>query len=95
MHELRTHVDEKGKILIPSTLRKKMNLKKGDVLIIDADKKELKIHSLADSIKSAQDLVRKYVKTDNLVDEFLEARRMPKVANKRKNKTTEATSRKK
>ncbi|MDF3047556.1 MAG: hypothetical protein K0R73_674 [Candidatus Midichloriaceae bacterium] len=76
MTEIRTHVDNNGRILIPAQIRKEFHIKTGDVFVIRAIDGEIKMISLDKAIKDAQALVKKYVPEGvSLVDEFIQSRR--------------------
>lgn len=87
MKHLRTHIDDNGRILIPSTIRKKYNIKPGDVYVLRMIDDEMHFINLEKVIKEAQSLFRKYVPENtsqiNVVDNFL--------ADKRKEAEIEAT----
>lgn len=76
MTELRTHVDNNGRILIPAQIRKELHIKTGDVFVMRAVNGEIKMISLDTAIAAAQALVRKYVPEHvSLVDELIQSRR--------------------
>ena len=76
MTELRTHVDNNGRILIPAQIRKELHIKTGDVFVMRAVNGEIKMISLDTAIEAAQALVRKYVPEHvSLVDELIQSRR--------------------
>jgi AbrB family looped-hinge helix DNA binding protein len=72
----RTKVSNGGRIVIPSEYRKAMGLSVGDDVVIRLEKGELRLNSLRESVKAAQDLVRSYVgKNRSLADELIKERR--------------------
>lgn len=73
--DVRTHIDNNGRLLIPAELRKKYNLQSGSSVVIRVVNNELKIVSIAEVLSEAKQLVRKYVpKNANLVDELRDMR---------------------
>ncbi len=76
MAEIRTHVDNNGRILIPAQIRKELHIKTGDVFVMRVVNGEIKMISLDTAIEAAQALVRKYVPEHVLlVDELIQSRR--------------------
>lgn len=76
MAELRTHVDNNGRILIPAQIRKELHIKTGDIFVMRVVNGEIKMISLDTAIEAAQALVRKYVPEHvSLVDELIQSRR--------------------
>ncbi len=75
MKHLRTHIDNNGRILIPSTIRKQYNIKAGDIYVLRMIEDEMHFVNLDKVIKEAQNLFRKYVPENssqiNVVDDFL------------------------
>lgn len=76
MSELRTHIDNNGRVLIPSSIRKKYNIKKDDVFVIRAIEGEIHLISLDKAVQEMQDLIKQYVPEGvSLVDELAQERR--------------------
>lgn len=76
MKGIKTKLSEGSRIVIPAEYRKKMGLKPGDDVILLLDEDEIRITTLNQSIKSAQELVRKYIpESISLVDELIQERR--------------------
>jgi AbrB family looped-hinge helix DNA binding protein len=74
-----------GRIVIPAAMRDKLGLSEGDALMATYENGELRLISLAESVRQAQALVRKHVPEGvSLVDELLEDRRQ-EVLKARKN----------
>lgn len=69
-------MDNHGRILIPASLRKELNYKKGDTFVLRVINNELRIISLENAIKEIQGFMKQYIKPGtSMVDEFLEMRR--------------------
>ncbi len=75
MDDLRTHIDAQGKVLIPARLRKKMQFKKYDTLILRYIDEKLVILKQTDVIKQIQaDFKSRSNSSKPAVEEFLEMR---------------------
>jgi AbrB family looped-hinge helix DNA binding protein len=75
MEELRTNVDNTGRLLIPAIIRKQMGIKPGDAFLIKLIDDEIKIVSLSKAIAEAQNLVKQFVPEGiSLVDELKKTR---------------------
>jgi AbrB family looped-hinge helix DNA binding protein len=59
--DVRTHIDNNGRLLIPVELRKKYNLNNGSAVVIRIIDNEIKIVNISQMITEAQDLIRKYI----------------------------------
>lgn len=70
MIEEKTIIREGGRIVIPSSLRKKLELKTGDELIVKLVKDELIVSPLKKAIHQAQSIVKKYTQGKTLTDEL-------------------------
>ena len=70
-------LDEEGRLILPADVRRSLGLRVGDRVVYEVDEKGL--HVLPDpseTVKRAQELVRKYVPEGrNLSDELIEERR--------------------
>lgn len=76
MSGIKTTMGEGGRVVIPAEFRKSMGIKPGDEIIVSLEDGEVRISTLAQVIKRAQELVRMYVPDDvSLVDELIEERR--------------------
>jgi AbrB family looped-hinge helix DNA binding protein len=75
MKNLRTQIDNNGRMLIPSTIRKQYNIKPGDIYVLRMIDDEMHFINLDKVIKQAQNLFRKYVPENsskiNVVEDFL------------------------
>ncbi len=70
MIEYRTKISENGRIIVPAVLRKQLHLRPGEELVIQVENDELRIYSVQHALKKAQNLVRKYAKNKNLVQQL-------------------------
>lgn len=59
--DIRTHIDNNGRLLIPAEVRKKYNLKNGSPVVIRIIGNELKLVNVSQMISETRDLVRKYI----------------------------------
>jgi AbrB family looped-hinge helix DNA binding protein len=65
-----------GRIVIPAPLREKLGVKPGDTVWLEEDNEQVRISSVRQAIRKAQDLVRQYVPEGvSLVDELIAERR--------------------
>ncbi len=75
-NEARTRVNENGRLVIPASFRKALEINPGDEVILRLEDDELRITTLKHRIARAQRNVRKYVKPGvSLVDELIAERR--------------------
>jgi antitoxin PrlF len=73
---IKAKIAEGGRIVIPAEYRQAMGLQVGDEVILQLDGKELRIFSIRQAIKRAQQLVSRYVPQDRaLADELVAERR--------------------
>ena len=63
-----------GRLVIPAPMRAKLGMKIGDRLTVRLVGNELRIHTYAEGLRQANELVTKYL-PENSVDEFLRWRR--------------------
>ena len=76
MLHIKAKIAEGGRIVIPAEYRQAMGLQVGDEVILQLDGKELRIFSIRQAIKRAQQLVSRYVPQDRaLADELVAERR--------------------
>lgn len=65
-----------GRIVIPAQLREKLGVKPGDTVWLEEDNEQVRISSVRQTIRKAQELVRQYVPEGvSLVDDLLAERR--------------------
>ena len=76
LNEARTRINENGRIVIPASFRKALGINAGDEVVVRLEDNELRILTLAQRIKHAQQVVRRYVKPGtSLADELIAERR--------------------
>jgi AbrB family looped-hinge helix DNA binding protein len=74
MREYRAKMGENGRVVIPSSCRKKLHLVSGEDLILRVEENGLHLMTLKQSIKSAQAIVQGYVKQQCLTQKLRELR---------------------
>ncbi len=68
-------ITEGGRIVIPAEFRRALGLNVGDELLMQLEDGELRLFTLEQGIKRAQETYRKYVPADrDLVDELIRER---------------------
>lgn len=73
---VRLRLNQNGRIVIPAAIREAVGLKRGQELILWAEKGEVRITTAARRARRAQELVRKYVPEGvSLSDELIADRR--------------------
>jgi len=76
MQEIRTRINENGRIVIPAAIREALGIAAGDELILRLHDNELRITTMRQRVQSAQQLVHQHVKPGrSLVDELIAERR--------------------
>ena len=76
MQHTATKIDKHGRVVIPADYRRALGLRSGDSLTIKLDDGALRLVTLAQSIREAQESVAKYVDKDrSLVAELIAERR--------------------
>ena len=74
--EARTRLNENGRLVIPASFRKALEIKPGDEVILRLEDDELRITTMKLRIARAQRNVRKYMKPGvSLADELIAERR--------------------
>lgn len=77
MNQVKTKLAEGGRIVIPAEYRQALGLQVGDEVILRLEGKELRIFTLNQAIRRAQELVNRYVPRDrSLADELIAERRL-------------------
>ncbi len=77
MSQIKTKLGEGGRIVIPAEYRKALGLRVGDEVILRLEGKELRIFTLNQAIRRAQELVNRYIpKERSLADELIAERRL-------------------
>lgn len=76
MQEIRTRVNENGRIVIPAAMREALGIASGDEVVLRLQGDELRITTLQRRIDRARQIVRRHVKPGrSLVDELIAERR--------------------
>ncbi len=76
MTQVRTKIGEGGRIVIPAEYRQALGLQVGDEVILRLEGRELRIFTLNQAIKRAQELVSRSIPQDrSLADELIAERR--------------------
>jgi bifunctional DNA-binding transcriptional regulator/antitoxin component of YhaV-PrlF toxin-antitoxin module len=77
MHQIKTKLDEGGRIVIPPEYLQALGLEVGDSVILRLEDGEVRIFTPQYAIRKAQELVSKYLPEDrSLSDELIAERRM-------------------
>jgi antitoxin PrlF len=77
MDQVKTKLGEGGRIVIPAEYRQALGLQVGDEVILRLEGKELRIFTLNQAIRRAQELVNRYIPQDgSLADELIAERRL-------------------
>jgi AbrB family looped-hinge helix DNA binding protein len=74
--ESHARINENGRIVIPASFRRALQMQAGDAVVLRIENDELRITTLRQRLAKAQRLVRKHVApTTSLVDELIAERR--------------------
>ncbi|MGA9508950.1 MAG: AbrB/MazE/SpoVT family DNA-binding domain-containing protein [Candidatus Sulfotelmatobacter sp.] len=74
--ESHARINENGRIVIPASFRRALDIRPGETLVLRVEDQELRITTLRQRLAKAQQLVRKRVApTTSLVDELISERR--------------------
>lgn len=77
MSQIKTKLGEGGRIVIPAEYRQALGLQVGDEVILRLEDKELRIFTLNQAIRRAQELVNRYIPQErSLADELIAERRL-------------------
>ena len=76
MISIKTKMGEGGRVVVPAKYRKALDLKPGDDVILVLEDGEVRITTVKQAIRRAQQIVRRYVPEDrDLVSELIKERR--------------------
>ena len=76
MDTRRARIGENGRIVIPASIRRALDFDVGDTVVLRVEDNELRVSSLREAIRRAQDMVRRHVPADvSLVKELIAERR--------------------
>jgi AbrB family looped-hinge helix DNA binding protein len=73
--QMRTRLDSNGRIVLPAAVRYALGLRPGDELIVDVEGREIRLVTVAEAARRAQELVRRYVDPGESLAESLVAER--------------------
>lgn len=74
--ESHARINENGRVVIPASFRRTLDIRPGETLVLRIENHELRITTLRQRLAKAQQLVRKRVApTMSLVDELISERR--------------------
>jgi len=72
---IRTRIGEKGRIVIPASIRRELGVEIGDQVDLHVENKELRISTLKARLAQAQERLRKYIEPGRLLSDELIAER--------------------
>ena len=73
---VRLRLNENGRIVIPASIREAVGLKRGQEVLLWAEKGEVRISTMANRVQRVRELARKYVPEGiSLADELIAERR--------------------
>ncbi len=76
MTSIKTKIGQGGRVVVPAKYRKALDLKPGDDVILVLGDGEVRITTVKQAIRRAQQIVRRYVPEDrDLVSELIKERR--------------------
>ena len=73
--QITTRLGSDGRIVLPAVVRRALGLRPGDQLIVDVEGREIRLVTVADAARRAQELVRRYVDPGESLAESLVAER--------------------
>ncbi len=74
--EVRVHLGEGGRVVIPARFRQALGIQTGDELILRLRDGEIRLSTRREAIRNAQEIVRRHVPSGrSLVDELIRERR--------------------
>lgn len=76
MAAIKTKLGMGGRVVIPAQYRKSLGIKPGDEIIVSFKDGEIKITTVREAVRRAQEIVRRFVPEGvSLVDELIQERR--------------------
>lgn len=76
----RARVDASGRIVIPAESKLRKQIKEGDVLVVEEDDNGVRLKTLDDAVRAAQEYFQQVIPKDvSLVDQLIEERRQEAV----------------
>ena len=73
--QIKTRLGSDGRIVLPAVVRRALGLRPGDQLIVDVEGREIRLVTVAEAARRAQELVRRYVDPGESLSESLVAER--------------------
>ena len=73
--QIKTRLGSDGRIVLPAVVRRALGLRPGDQLIVDVEGQEIRLVTVAEAARRAQELVRHYVDPGESLAESLVAER--------------------
>ena len=89
--QARARISEKGRLVIPASIRKELGIEVGDVVDLRVEDNELRVSTIKSRIERAQNRLRKYAVPGKLMSDELIADRREEV--KREEATREEATR--
>ncbi|MFA7441579.1 MAG: AbrB/MazE/SpoVT family DNA-binding domain-containing protein [Sphingomonadaceae bacterium] len=68
-------VAQNGRMVLPRSVREALGMENGGIVVLSMEGNEVRLSSIRQSIKRAQQLYRQHVTDDLPVDEFIQERR--------------------
>jgi len=78
--ELKTRLGGNGRIVLPAPARRALGIEPGDELIVVVEGREIRLLTVAEAVRRAQELVRRYVTPDRSLADALVAERHEEAA---------------
>ena len=76
MAAIKTKLGKGGRVVIPAEYRKRLGIEPGDEIIVSFKDGEIKITTVREAVRRAQEIVRRFVPEGvSLVDELIQERR--------------------
>ena len=76
MTAIKTKLGKGGRVVIPAAYRKRLGIEPGDEIIVSFENGEIKITTVREAVRRAQEIVRRFVPEGvSLVDELIQERR--------------------
>lgn len=76
MAAIKTRLGKGGRVVIPAEYRKKLGIEPGDEIIVSFKDGEIKLTTIKEAVRRAQEIVRRFVPEGvSLVDELIQERR--------------------
>ncbi len=76
MEEVRTRVNQNGRVVIPASFRRALGIRGGDEIVLRLEEDEIRMATLKGNVARARKLVSRYIKpSTHLSDELIKERR--------------------